>query len=136
MDSHRTKNPGRPRRLFAALWTLAGGFILLWGLVILTSALAPPPGRVTNHISRRLVEGQHVERSGELVAADAAAMGRILLATNQRGCQTGGLHWIHAAELPRFYCYTVLTVASGLNCMLWYPVFLSQLTCTIRVWKT
>jgi hypothetical protein len=94
MDHSHTKPrfPGRSRRLFSALWILAVAFLLLWGLVVATSSLAPVPTKHSanqNHVARNLVEGIHVERSGERVAADMAAMGRILLATNQRGCQTG-----------------------------------------------
>jgi hypothetical protein len=108
MDGHvqtsakMTSRPGRSRRLFAALWILAAAFFLLWGLVVFTSTMTPAPAWHSNHVARNLIEGEHIERSSERVAADVAAMGRILLATNQRGCQTGAVFvfTIHSRPFP------------------------------------
>ena len=83
----------RPRRLFAALWTLAIAFIALWLIVLLSSSVSPTPSyhSGSNHVARSIVDGDHIisHKSPERAAADNAALGRILLATHQRGCQTG-----------------------------------------------
>lgn len=94
---HEKKHASRPRRLFAALWVLAILFIGLWLVVVVTSSMAPSPNwhSSSNHVARDIVDGDALvsRQSPELAAADSAAMGRILLATHQRGCQTGARAW-------------------------------------------